>query len=108
MHIFYSPNNLLKAHTWTVEVSMLTPSPYSDLEGAVDTTFDPFSGQASFPNLTMTGFGVYYLQFHVVSNPADYDLTLDLKLEVMSASHAGVTPEADKEVKVNLRFKLNL
>ncbi|XP_052286416.1 fibrocystin-L-like [Dreissena polymorpha] len=87
-------------HQWTVEVSMLATSQYTDLEGAMATTFDPFSGQASFPNLTMTGFGVYYLQFRVVSDPADFDLTLDLKLEVMSANHAGVTPEDDKEVKV--------
>ncbi|WAR05573.1 PKHL1-like protein, partial [Mya arenaria] len=87
-------------HTWTGEVSMLKASEYGDLGGAVATTFDPASSQAMFMGLNMSGYGVFYVQIHVVSDPPDYDLTVNHKLNIMNPAHVGLVVEETYELSV--------
>lgn len=73
---------------------------YGDLSGVLTTTFDPASGRALFPGLQVTGFGVFYVQFQVYSNPADYNFTLNHKMYIINPNHVGMTIEETYEVKV--------
>ena len=91
---------ILQSHTWTVEATLLVASTYGSLAGSLTTTFDPTSGQAMFPDLQMSGFGIYYIQFRVVSNPADFNMTLNERFVIVNPAHIGMTIEETYEVKV--------
>lgn len=90
---------------------MLATSPYGSLDGAsLTTSFDVATGRALFPSLYFTGFGFYYVQFRVVSNPPDFNLTLNQKMIIINPDHVGMTIEEEYEVKVHVYafIKLNL
>lgn len=95
-------------HTWYAEARMLTDSPYGSLGGVLSTTFDPVSGQALFPNLNLTGFGIFYVQFRVYSDPADYNITLNHKMYIINPQHIGMTIEETYEVKVVTSQRLKM
>ncbi|XP_060573258.1 fibrocystin-L-like isoform X2 [Ruditapes philippinarum] len=94
-------------HTWTSEVILLGSSNYASLSGVFTSSFDATSGRALFPDLTLTGFGMYYLQFRVISNPPDFNLTLNHKLNIKNPSHVGMTVEEDYEVQVKFDVDFN-
>ncbi|XP_053372863.1 fibrocystin-L-like [Mercenaria mercenaria] len=94
-------------HTWTAEVSLLGSSPYASLDGVLTSSFDTATGQAMFPDLTLTGIGMYYLQFNVVSNPPDFKLTLNEKMGIKHPSHVGMTIEEEYEVQVKFDVDFN-
>lgn len=54
-----------------------------------------------FPDLTLTGFGMFYVQFRVISNPPDFNITLNHKLNIKSPAHVGMTIEEEYELKVH-------
>ena len=79
---------------------MLGTSKYGSLSGTLSASFDVSTGQALFPDLTLTGLGMYYLKFTVTSTPDDYNLTTNYKVNVINPSHIGMTIEETSEVKV--------
>lgn len=79
---------------------MLGSSPYGSLDGVLTSSFDPSTGRALFPDLKMDGFGVFYVQFRVVLNPPDFNLTLNHKMTIKNPAHVGMTIEEEYEVKV--------
>lgn len=83
---------------------MLMDSPYGTLGGVLSTTFDPTNGQALFPDLNITGYGVFYVQFRVYSDPADYNMTLDYKMYIVNPAHIGMAIEETYEVKVRSMY----
>ncbi|KAL4228553.1 Fibrocystin-L [Mactra antiquata] len=88
-------------HTWSAEAKMLgSPTEYGSLDGTLTSSFDPSTGRAMFPDLNITGFGMFYVQFRVVSNPPDYNLTLNHKLNIMHPNHVGMIIEDTYEVEV--------
>lgn len=93
-------------HVWYAEAQMLVDSPYGSLSGVLSTTFDPASGQALFPDLNVTGFGTFYVQFRAYSDPADYNITLNHKMFIINPAHIGMTIEETYEVKVLPLFRV--
>ena len=91
---------LFQNHTWSAEVSVLGNPTYGNVSGVLTADFDPASGQALFPDLNVTGFGVFYVQFHVLSDPADFDFYLNYKLNVLHPNHVGMVVEEEYEIKV--------
>ena len=87
-------------HTWTAEASVLGNPKYGSLNGVLTATFNPATGQALFPDLNITGFGIFYIQFHVVSSPPDFDTTLNYKMNIMNPAHVGMVPEEEYEIQV--------
>ena len=74
---------------------------YGSLSGVLTADFDPSSGQALFPDLNMTGFGIFYIKFRVVSDPADFDITLKHKINILHPNHVGMVVEEEYEIQVN-------
>ena len=99
---------IFQDHVWYAEASMLIDSPYASLGGVSSTTFDPASGQALFPDLNITGFGTYYIQFRVYSDPIDYNMTYNHKLYIVNPDHIGMVVEETYELKVIIRIVLEL
>ncbi|XP_053372850.1 fibrocystin-L-like [Mercenaria mercenaria] len=91
-----------RQHSWSAEVGMLSSSPYANVTGTFNTSFDPETGLAIFPNLSFSGFGIYYLKLIVVSDPPEYNLTLNHRVTISSLKHSNSTIEEVCEVKVKL------
>ncbi|XP_045208899.2 fibrocystin-L-like [Mercenaria mercenaria] len=91
-----------RQHTWSAEVGMLGSSPHRNVTGTCNTSFDAMTGEAIFSNLSFTGFGVYYLQFSIVSNPPEYSLTLNHRVIIKSPALYNSTIEEVYEVKIKL------
>jgi hypothetical protein len=91
---------LLQDHTWTADVSMISASDYASLAGTTTISFDTVTGRVMFPDLSFTGFGTFYLQFRVVSDPPDFNLTMNHKIPIKNPTHVGMTVEETYEVKV--------
>ena len=64
------------------------------------TNFDPLTGEAMYTDLAVTGVGVYYIQFNVVSTPPDYNLTLNQKVITRRPSHSGLMIQESNEIRV--------
>ncbi|XP_045210443.2 fibrocystin-L-like isoform X2 [Mercenaria mercenaria] len=96
-----------RGHTWTAEASLLGSSPYADLEGHLASSFDTSTGRAMFPDLNITGFGIYYVQFRVVSDPPDFNLTLNHKLNIKLPSHVDMIVEEQYEVQIKFDADFN-
>ncbi|XP_053372849.1 fibrocystin-L-like [Mercenaria mercenaria] len=91
-----------RQHSWSAEVGMLASSSYSNVTGTFNTSFDPETGLAIFPNLSFSGCGIYYLKFIVVSDPPEYNLTLNHRVTILSLEHDNTTIEEICKVKVKL------
>ncbi|XP_052805044.1 fibrocystin-L-like isoform X2 [Mya arenaria] len=93
-------------HAWSANVSLLGNSLHGDLQGTTTATFDPITGLASFRDLNITGFGMFYMKFHVTTDPAGFDLTHYHKLVVVNPDHIGlfVDESYDMEVKFDVDF----
>lgn len=79
---------------------MLGTSMYGSLDGVLTSSFDSSTGRALFPDLNITGFGMYYVQFRVVSDPPDFNFTFNHKLNIKNPAHVGMTIEEEYEIKV--------
>ena len=69
--------------------------------------FDPSSGQALFPDLNMTGFGFFYIKFNIVSEPADFNISLSYKLNILNPAHVGMVAEEEYEIQVSTKYHKN-
>lgn len=94
-----------RQHTWSAEARILGSSSYASLSGTPTSTFDLATGRVMFPDLALTGFGIFYVQFRVTSNPPDFNLTLNHKMAIKNPAHIGMTIEEQYEVKV--KFKVD-
>jgi hypothetical protein len=92
---------LFQGHTWTCEVDMIRPSVYADLTGIHNTPFDVGTGRASFYNMSVTGYGLYFLQITVVSNPQEYILTYNWRVQIKDPRLVNMTVEETSLVQVN-------
>ena len=79
---------------------MLGNPQYGGLSGVLTTTFDQITGQALFPNLQITGFGFFYIQFRVYSDPPGFNFTRNEKMHIMNPAHVGMVPEEEYEIQV--------
>ena len=87
-------------HTWYAEAAMLGNPKYGGLNGVMSTTFDSITGRAIFPNLNITGFGFFYIQFSVYSDPPGFNFTLNEKMHIMNPLHVGMVAEDESEIQV--------
>lgn len=92
-------------HTWFAEVALLADSKYGNLAGDLSANFDLMTGQATFPNLSITGFGIFYIQFCVYSDPPEYNLTLNERMVITNPRHVGLVPEEQYDIKVKFGAK---
>lgn len=79
---------------------MLGNPKYGGLTGVLTTTFDAITGRALFPNLQITGFGFFYIQFRVYSDPPGFDFNLNEKMKIMNPAHVGMVPEEEYQIQV--------
>jgi hypothetical protein len=83
---------------------MLGSSPYASLYGTPSTSFDLATGRVMFPDLALNGFGMFYVEFRVISNPPDFNMTLNHKMAIKNPAHVGMTIEEQYDVKVRFKF----
>ncbi|KAL4228989.1 Fibrocystin-L [Mactra antiquata] len=97
-----------RQHTWTAEAQLLGNSRWGSLDGVgLSTSFDLVTGRAMFPSLHFTGFGMYYIQFRVVSNPPDFNITLNHKMVIKNPAHIGMNIERASEIQVKYNVDFN-
>ncbi|XP_060603397.1 fibrocystin-L-like isoform X3 [Ruditapes philippinarum] len=94
-------------HTWTASVSMISPSNYSTLGGTTTISFDPNTGRVMFPDLLFTGFGTFCLQFRVVSDPPDFNMTMNHKIIIKHPKHIDMIVEETYKVMVKFNVDFN-
>lgn len=91
----------LQGHTWTASASILGGSSlYTDLTGFTSLPFDISTGRAMFPDLGFTGYGIFYIQFRVVSSPEDFNLTFNQRAIVKDTTHVLMNMETEYEMRV--------
>jgi hypothetical protein len=79
---------------------MISPSNYSTLGGTTTISFDPNTGRVMFPDLLFTGFGTFCLQFRVVSDPPDFNMTMNHKIIIKHPKHIDMIVEETYKVMV--------
>ena len=99
--IIFCVGLITQNHTWYAEVDMLGNPKYGKLQGVLSTVFNPVTGRALFPHLKITGFGFFYVQFRVNSDPSDFNLTLNEKMIIMNPDHVGMVAEEQYEIQVH-------
>jgi hypothetical protein len=72
---------------------MISPSNYATLGGTTTMSFDTYTGRVMFPDLSFTGFGFFCLQFRVVSDPPDFNMTMKHKMIIKHPKHIDMIVE---------------
>lgn len=99
--------NLFQNHHWTADINLLEKSKYGHLSDTHMTEVDVNTGHILFRNLSFIGFGVFYLQITVESDPAEYNLTFSYKQVVLRPSKPTNDSKTEHIVKVTYAVEMD-
>ena len=82
------------------DINMLRTSDYANLTGILNASFDVDTGLATFYNLSMSGFGLYFLQINVISDPPEYNVSFNWMVTIRDPLTVNMTVAETSSVKV--------
>ncbi|XP_052063691.1 fibrocystin-L-like [Mytilus californianus] len=91
-----------RSHEWNVQADMGTPEYYNGSLHASNQKFWGSSSQATFSDLTFTSFGMAIINFHVTTNPPEYNFTIPHFVNVKQLQHKSMTHEETNDIVLKI------
>ncbi|XP_069115782.1 fibrocystin-L-like [Argopecten irradians] len=111
VELFDNSSNLLitdvfwRGHNWTITIELNEKAdPLGTLTGTTQVNFDPVTNRAMFDDLTITGYGVYFLNFHIVSSPAEYEFNEEISVTVNASSPVDTSASRVMEITYDANY----